>query len=146
MKKENDCYDVELVKKELRKLKIPKEYFNFDIEAINYHDISLYLSIRKDSAKTTQALLLSLVLKKLYNYECEYLRTDTDQITSTNIDNIYDVILKFGYVEKIFGDKWNTIIYKQHLKRFYLAKKDDEGNIQIEDKRPCWVIVGRTDI
>lgn len=136
-KSKTDCFDVELVKKEIRKLKIPKEYFNFDVEAINNHDISLYLSIRKDSAKTTQALIISLILKKLYNYECEYLRTDTDQITSSNIDNIYDVILKFDYVPKIFGEQWNTIIYKQHLKRFYLAKKDEEGNIQLEDKRPC---------
>ena len=109
-KSKTDCFDVELVKKEIRKLKIPKEYFNFDVEAINNHDISIYLSIRKDSAKTTQALIISLILKKLYNYECEYLRTDTDQITSSNIDNIYDVILKFDYVPKIFGEQWNTII------------------------------------
>ena len=58
MKRKNDCFDVELVKKELRKLNITKEYINFDVEEINDHDITFYLSIRKDSAKTTQALLI----------------------------------------------------------------------------------------
>lgn len=141
MKRKYDCFDVELIKKELRRLKIPKAYLNFDVEEINNHDITFYLSIRKDSAKTTQALLICLICKKLYNYECEYLRVDSDQITGSNIDNIYDVILRFKYIEKIFGmDSWNTIIYKSQSKRFYLAKKDDEGNIIASDKRPCCLV------
>lgn len=140
MKNKNDCYDLELLKKEIRKLKIPKEYFNFNLEAINTHDISMFMSIRKDSAKTTQALIIGLVLKKLYNYETEYFRIDRDQTTATNCDNIYDVIVKFGYIQKIFGDKWNGITYKQQKKRFYLCQKDEEGNILVMDERPCCII------
>lgn len=140
MKNKNDCYDLELLKKEIRKLKIPKEYFNFNLEAINNHDISMFMSIRKDSAKTTQSLIIGLVLKKLYNYETEYFRIDRDQTTATNCDNIYDVIVKFGYIQKIFGDKWNGITYKQQKKRFYLCQKDEEGNILVMDERPCCII------
>lgn len=140
MKKENDCFEVERLKKEIRKLQIPKEYFNFDLEKINDHDISMIMSIRKDAAKTTQALIIGLILHKLYDYETEYFRIDTDQTTGPNIDNIYDVIVKFGYIKKIFGDEYNGIEFKNQSKRFYLVKKDDEGNVLIKDKRPCCLI------
>lgn len=140
MKNENDCFDVEKVKKEIRKLQIPKEFFNFDLEKINNHDISMIMSIRKDAGKTTQALLIGLILHKLYNYEIEYFRIDTDQTTGPNVDNIFDVIVKFGYIKKIFNDEYNGVEFKNQSKRFYLVKKDDEGNILIKDKRPCCLI------
>ena len=55
------------IKKAIKKLQIPKEYgFKFDIEAVLTHDFSLIMSIRQDAGKTTQALLMGLVLNYLY--------------------------------------------------------------------------------
>ena len=139
MKKENDCFDVELVKKEIRKLKIPKEYFKMNLEEINAHDISMFLSIRKDAGKTTQALIIGMVLNKLYKYEIEYLRVDDSQTRESNIDNIFDVIIKFDYISKIYDGKWNGIEYKKRTKRFYLVKREGE-DIIARSERPILLI------
>ena len=139
MKKENDCFDVELVKKEIRKLKIPKEYFKMDLEAINNHDISMFLSVRKDAGKTTQAIIIGMVLNKLYGYEIEYLRIDDSQTREANIDNIFSVITKFDYVSKIYDGKWNGIEYKKRVKRFYLVKREGE-EIIARSERPILLI------
>lgn len=139
MKKENDCFDVELVKKEIRKLKIPKEYFKMDLEAINSHDISMFLSVRKDAGKTTQALIIGMVLNKLYKYEIEYLRIDDSQTREANIDNIFSVIKKFDYIEKIYDGKYNDVEYKKRTKRFYLVKREGEDIIE-RSERPILLI------
>lgn len=139
MKKENDCFDVELVKKEIRKLKIPKEYFKMDLEAINNHDISMFLSVRKDAGKTTQAIIIGMVLNKLYGYEIEYLRIDDSQTREANIDNIFSVITKFDYISKIYDGKWNGIEYKKRVKRFYLVKREGE-EIIARSERPILLI------
>lgn len=138
-KKECDCFDVELVKKEIRKLKIPKEYFKMDLEAINKHDISMFLSVRKDAGKTTQSLLIGMVLNKLYGYEIEYLRIDDSQTREANIDNIFSVITKFDYISKIYDGKWNGVEYKKRVKRFYLVKYEDE-EIIVRSERPILLV------
>lgn len=139
MKKENDCFDVELVKKEIRKLKIPKEYFKMILEEINAHDISMFLSIRKDAGKTTQALIIGIVLNKLYKYEIEYLRIDDSQTREANIDNIFSVIEKYDYISKIYNGKWNGVEYKKRTKRFYLVKREGEDIIE-KSERPILLV------
>lgn len=139
MKKETDCFDIELVKKEIRKLKIPKEYFRMDLDAINNHDISVFMSIRKDAGKTTQALIIGMVLNKLYQYEIEYLRVDDKQTTEANIDNIFDVIIKNDYIAKIYDNKYNGVEYKSRTKRFFLVKRED-GEIIDKSERPICLI------
>ena len=139
MKKENDCFDVELVKKEIRKLKIPKEYYKIDLEKINSHDISMLLSVRKDAGKTTSSIITGLVLNKLYEYEIEYLRIDDSQTREANIDNIFSVIEKFDYISKIYNGQWNGVEYKKRTKRFYLVKREGE-DIIARSERPILLV------
>lgn len=140
MKKENDCYDVEEVKKELRRLKIPSEYMQIDLEAINAHDINLIMSIRKDSGKTTATILIGLVLNFLYSYEIEYNRIDESQTTGSKIRSLFDVIEKFDYISKIYRGKYNAVEYKSRDKVFYLILKNEEGEIIQRSQRPILII------
>ena len=79
----NNLYDTKKIEKELNKLDIPKEYRYrmISLDTFFTHDYMMQLSIRQDSGKTTQALLLGLVLHKLYNRTTMYMRSDAQQIT-----------------------------------------------------------------
>lgn len=130
-------YDIKKINKEIDKLKMDKIYRNRIVKLDKFfsNDITMQLSIRKDAGKTTQALVLGLILHKLYDgCTTEYLRSDKEQITKGNIETLYDVILRCGYVEKLFPDQYNTIIYKSMVKKFYLAyaSVNDAGERVIE--------------
>lgn len=116
-------YNIKDINKELDYLKMPKKFRNriVNLEAFFTHDYTMQLSIRKDAGKTTQALILGLVLHKLYNVTTEYVRSDLSQTVKAAIESLYDVILDCKYVEKLFPGKYNTIIYKSQTKKFYLA-------------------------
>ena len=98
-----------------------------DLEAINTHDINLILSIRKDSGKTTAAIIIGLVLNFLYSYEIEYNRIDESQTTGSKIRSLFVVLEKFNYISKIYRGKYNAVEYKSRDKVFYLVLKSEEG-------------------
>lgn len=140
MKGEFDCFDIEEVKRELRRLKIPAEYMPLNLEAINTHDINMYLSIRKDSGKTTASIILGMVLNFLYSYEIEYNRVDESQTTGPKIKTLFDVILKFDYISKIYRGKYNSIEYKVRDKCFYLVLRNQDNEIIERSSRPILII------
>lgn len=137
MKKKEEIFDIKEMDKYVKKLKIPKEFkYTFNLEDIQYNDINMIISIRQDAGKTTQYLLLGLIMYKLYGYVTCYMRSDTSQISSGNISDLCDVIIKFKYLEKIFGENsWNDIIYKFQQRKFYLVKRDQDGEIIAQDKK-----------
>ena len=57
-------YNISDIQKEIKKLKIPKEYWRIPVEDALSTDFTMLLSIREDAGKTTQALLFGLVLHK----------------------------------------------------------------------------------
>ena len=128
-------YNLNDINREVKKLKIPKEYWRIPVEDALKTDYTMLLSIREDAGKTTQALLFGLVLHKLYNTTTEYLRNDKTQITRKNIETIYKTVRQFKYIEKCYDGKYNDVAYAPTLKRFYLIKRDKEGNeIDREDE------------
>lgn len=142
----NNLYDTKKIEKELNKLDIPKEYRYrmISLDTFFTHDYMMQLSIRQDSGKTTQALLLGLVLHKLYNRTTMYMRSDAQQITLSNIESLYDVIIECNYIEKLYGGQYNTLVYKSIEHKFYLAKSvaDENGkiNTQVSDDMLCHVV------
>ena len=76
-------YNLRNINKELDKLKMPKEYRKriVNIEKFLTHDITMQLSIREDAGKTTQGLILGIVLYKLYGITTEYMTYKVEQIT-----------------------------------------------------------------
>lgn len=132
--------DIAKVKKAIKKLNIPKDYWGIDLNTFFEYQWNIYISIRETAGKTTQSLLLGLQLAALYpdKYRIEYLRNDTAQCTRANVETLFDTIKAFHYIEKIFGGKYNDIIYKPNTKKFFLCKTDDEGSIiDINDDPIC---------
>lgn len=127
--------DLVKIKKELNKLNIPKNFFKFPLDAWYTHDFTMILSIRKDAGKTTSALLVGAVLFKLYGYTTEYIRSDESQITRANVETLYDVVVHYGYIQKLFPE-YNDIIYKPMLKKFFLCFRDENGDIIKEHPDP----------
>ena len=140
MKNENDCFEIEKVKAELRRLKIPPEFLQMDLEAINTHDISIFMSIRKDSGKTTNAILIGLICNYLYEYEIEYNRVDESQTTGSKIETLFDIIEKFDYISKIYRGKYNGVEYKSRQKKFFLVLRNKDYEIVARSPRPILII------
>lgn len=122
-------YDVSKVKKEIKKLDIPSKFFRINIDQFFDHDYYMMISIRENAGKTTQCLILGMVLYKLYGITTEYLRCDTNQIRQKGIENLYNTIRSLGYIDKIFGKEWNDVLYKVRSRKFYLCHKDEDGMI-----------------
>lgn len=123
--------NTQVIKKKIKSLKIPKEYWGIDIDEFFNHQWNIYLSIRETAGKTTQSLIFGLVLNYLYpnHYTIEYLRNDQSQTTKANIETIFDTIISLGYIQKIYGEKYNSLDYASRTKKFYLCKRDDDGSI-----------------
>lgn len=134
--------DVQKIKKKVKSLKIPKEYWGINIDEFFEYQWNVYVSVRETAGKTTQALLFGMVLNSLYpdHYSIEYLRNDQSQTTKANIETIFDTIISFGYIQKIYGNKWNSVTYSGRTKKFFLCKKDDDGSILDQDDQAICVV------
>ena len=132
--------DVNLIKKEIKKLNIPKQYLNLNIDAIFTHEYSIFLSTR-ESAKTTESLIIGLTMYKLWRTQTIYVRCDNEQTTRSKIETLYGVVQKCRYVEAIFPNMYNDIEYSATKKCFYLIARDGEGAVIKRDDTPfCYVI------
>ena len=119
--------DVNVVKKFIKSLKIPKEYFKIDLDKFFSNDFSIYMSIRENAGKTTQALILGLVLNRLYGTRIEYMRCDEKQIAKSSVAELFGTVEGLGYIEKIFPKQYNHVKYSPTQKAFKLCWLDDEG-------------------
>lgn len=126
--------DWKMIQKKLMALGIPEDdvYIpSLPIESANYF---VELSMRS-IGKTTQYLLIGLLLYKEYGIRTEYIRTRSEMTEKKNISNLYNVIIEFGYLEKIFGGKWDSMTYLAG--QWHLVKYDEDGNIADRDPDIC---------
>lgn len=130
-------YDVKAIKKEWTALHCPEVYDIVDIEQLLLNDYSFYLSTRKDG-KTTHALLLGLILFKLYGILTIYNRNDTQQITLANVSNLYETVKNCGYIELLFNGEYNDIIYLNRERKFYLVyRSPSTGEVEKKNDTAC---------
>ena len=132
--------DVDQVKKFIKKLNIPKEYFKIDLDKFFSNDFSIYMSIRENAGKTTQALILGLVLRRLYGTRTEYLRCDEQQIARASVENLYNTVVNLGYIEKIFPKMYNDVQYSSTQKSFKLVWIDSDGVVKNKQDDPFCVL------
>ena len=80
--------NIKEIKKRIKDLNIPKDYWGIDIDSFFDHQWNIYTSIRETAGKTTQALIFGLVLNAVHpdHYVIEYLRNDSSQIVKGNIE------------------------------------------------------------
>lgn len=115
------------IKKEYDKLGVPKEFWTpltCPVNEILWHVI---ISLRK-SGKTTNILLLIMVIHKLYG-GCvgAYVREKEDMIAPKELRKLFETIKEFGYIEKLFEGKYNDVLYSAGC--WYFIKKDENNTI-----------------
>lgn len=119
-------YDWNLIKKDMRALKIPKEFHNpsnLPLESLHWF---VEMSDRS-RGKTTNWLLLGMGMHMRYGTTIEYVRQIEDMITPKNSKDIFKTILDLHYVEKVTNNRWNSVFYKS--RRWYLCNRDEDGNV-----------------
>lgn len=129
--------DWNIVKKDLRKLKIPKDVYQFNIP-IDKVEYSVLFS-RRNTGKTTQALLLGMILYVEYGIRTELLRQTKDMVKATYISELFKTVIEFEYVKKITGGVYSDIYY--HARKFYFCNyQENEKTPSDRDKEPFLVI------
>lgn len=100
---------------------------------------NLILSIRA-KGKTTNLLLLGLVMYQMYGTMTAYVGQNQDQIRPKNTEGMYNVIRENHYIAKIFDNRWNDIRLKSGGK-WYLVNVDEEGKIIEMNSEPTCIMV-----
>lgn len=118
-------YDWNLIKKEFNKLNIPSWVYNPTDVPLTKHKYFINMSERS-AGKTTNWLLLGMVMYKLYGTVIQYVRQRADMIAPKNMD-IFNTILQYKYIEKLTDGEYNCIHYSS--RRYYLCHIDEHGNI-----------------
>lgn len=130
--------DWNMIFREFRKLKTPIERYDpceLPIRECNWH----VLLSERSVGKTTNILLIGLLLYKHYKIQTGYIRQYANMTTATKTRDLYNVVEEFRYLPKIFGEQWNSIyLWQKHI---YLAKRDDMGNIIEKSNDPFCILL-----
>lgn len=125
--KENGIeYDWKLIRKEYKKLECPPDVYDPSELPLNQAKYFVCLSER-NVGKTTNWLLLGMVMNKLYGTEIQYIRQREDMIMPKSLKDLFSTILRYNYIEKLTDGEWDCVFYKS--RRFYYARSDDSGKI-----------------
>lgn len=123
-------YDWKRIEKLYNSLGCPKEKYNpTAVHQLQSGKFIVDMSER-DTGKSTNWMLIMLCLYKLYGSETCYIRELTDMIMPKHAMEIFKTVLSYGYLEKLFDGRWNTILYRS--RRYYLANTETGE----EDDRP----------
>lgn len=121
-------YDWKKIRKKYKSLGIPDGYF--DPLKVNPERAGYYWALSDRSrGKTTQCLLLGMVMHELYDTVIQYVRNERDMVAPKALADLFDVIQdkEFDYIPKITGGRWNSCFY--YGGRWYYCQRDDEGNV-----------------
>ena len=118
-------YDFKKIFKRYKELNVPKEF-----NIIPYYNMSARWNVfmsERSNGKTTNVLLLGMIMNDEYGTTIEYIRMRESMIAPKNSKNIFDTILQHDYVSKITKGKWNSVTYNS--KRWYYCNRDENGEI-----------------
>ena len=108
-------------------LKCPKDIYNpskeFKPDEAEYH----VLISTRSTGKTTNFILLGMILYKMYGVEFAYIR-QTDKMTQKqNMDKLTSVINAYRYVEMITDGEYNSTYYFAH--KLYFVHIGADGKV-----------------
>lgn len=116
--------DWQLVRDQYRKI-VPKKYHGI-VDQYKFEDYSYnILTSERTGNKTTQILIIGLIVYQMYGVQLEYVRMTSDDTAPRKISTLYNPIVENGYLDKIFGDTWTDIQYRGGF--FRLLRRDDDG-------------------
>lgn len=119
-------YDWKLIEKEYKKLKCPKGVYNPLKCDFTKHGYCVAMSDRSQG-KTTNPLLVGMIMNKLYGTIIHYVRCTPNMILPKMLKDLFSVIKEFHYIEKLTNDRWNSCFY--YGKRWYYCSVDEDGKI-----------------
>ena len=125
--------DWKMIFSEYKKLHPPKEVYDPTTVPIGSAKYFQLLSERS-SGKTTNWLIIGILLYKHYGIITQYIRQVEDMIKPSVAGEIFKVIINYGdgkYIRWITDGKYNSIYI--HWKKAYLCKVDDDGKIIEQD-------------
>lgn len=139
-------YNYALIEKEYNKLKVPNKYYRPPFSQLNHHKYFIGLSERR-TGKTTNWLLMGMVMNKLYDTKIIYVRQNRDMITPKFSMEIFAVIEQYNegeYIRKLTDGRYNSIKYD--TRRYYYCEKDKEtGDILSMSPTPFMFVVSVDD-
>lgn len=116
--------DWQKVREAFRKI-APKKYHGI-IDHYAFEDYAYNIMCSERTGyKSTQVLLIGLIVYQMYGVQLEYIRLSEDDCTPKKISTLYNPIVENGYLVKIFGDEWNDIQYRGGY--FKLIHRDEDG-------------------
>ena len=120
-------YDWKLIEKEYNKLPRPKGAYNpFNIHTIESGRWIVDLSER-NTGKSTNWLLLAMIMNKVYGIECAYIREIIDMIMPKHSMEMFNTILSWGYVDHITEGKYDSIIYESRRYYYYNSETKERA-------------------
>lgn len=134
----------DLVRKNFAKI-VPAQYRKKYHNALDAfpEKYSYYIDISdRDRGKTTNKIIAAMIVFAMYGVNMVYMRTKADDIERRSIRTMFDSILENGYIQKIFGEPWNSIDYSSY--RWTICAVDESGKIT-EKMQPFFGIALATE-
>lgn len=113
-----------------KKLNCPKDVYNPCTLPIGKAKYSVLLSERK-TGKTTNLLLLGMLLYLEYGIVTQYIRATENMVQRRNTAELFTTIIKFGYIEKMTNGQYNNVYY--FARKWYFCKTDESGEVLEQD-------------
>ncbi len=134
--------DWDLIIKAYNNLHCPDDVYNpvKVIKELDENNCKWYVGMSKrKTGKTTNFLLIGMLLWWNYGIHTVYIRQRDDMIAPKNSIKIFDTILQFDYIELITGGLYNSVKY--YSKNWYFCKRNETGDIIDESLNPFCTMV-----
>ena len=114
----------------------PKNVFNPSTLPIN--DAAWFvLTSERNTGKTTNLVLIAMLLWAKYGACSAYIRQSEDQITPKEMKNFLNVILNNGYIQKITNGRYNGARY--YARHYTFVRWSTDGKKEEESSPFLWV-------
>ena len=115
-------YDFDVIRKEFNALGIPKNVFNpMATHRITSGRYIMDLSERS-TGKTTNWLLLGMVMNKLYGTQIIYVRQIVDMIMPKHTSQLFSTIIEHGYIQKLTDGRYDSVKYASRKFYYYSSE------------------------
>lgn len=122
-------YDWQAVAKEWQGLHVPAGYYS-PLEAVSQGARWMLAASVRSVGKTTQVLLLGMILNKMYGTQICYFRSRESEIAQSLSEELFNTICSYEggrYIEYCTGGYYNSVYY--HWRKLYYCRRDGEGRI-----------------
>lgn len=122
--------DWKMLQREYHKLNVPSDFYQLPFARIEKGNKFLIALSERKTGKTTNWLLLGMLMNKHYDTVIQYVRESETEISPSHATKLFEVIRTFEngrYIKQITDGRWNDIYY--HWRQFFYCKRDETGFI-----------------